>query len=308
MLAISSGLVSSPSSQPFALAAHGWQIDLLPAIGGGISRCRFEGLDVLRPARPDADDALELACFALVPFSNRIAEGRFEFAGVQVALAPNMPGERHCLHGQGWRRPWHVERVEDHRCALIYRHEADEWCWDYLARQVVVCEKQAMSIEIELTNTSPRPMPAGLGMHPYFPLTPDCIVQTDPQYVWLPQGQRPRGERVPVPSSIPLRTGARAATLDLDHCFAGWSRTARITWPARGFAVHMEAGPLLRFLVIYAPPQRGFFCLEPVSHVIDAFNAPRCMDSGMCVLEPGATLRTQMRIRIERVRGSEQLM
>jgi aldose 1-epimerase len=56
----------------------------------------------------------------------------------------------------------------------------------------------------------------------------------------------------------------------------------------------MRAELPLDCLVIYTPAGRPFFCVEPVSHVTDAFNLAEAgrADSGTSVLEPGETLET----------------
>ena len=92
------------------------RVQVLPAQGGGLGCFEWLGRDValplLRPYRPaPADDGAafdpnRLACYALVPWSNRISCGGFEFAGTSVALSPNCPGEPYPIHGSGWRRTW----------------------------------------------------------------------------------------------------------------------------------------------------------------------------------------------------------
>jgi Aldose 1-epimerase len=46
--------------------------------------------------RPTTGDAiLDVACFPLVPFSNRIADGNFSWEGQEIVLQPNFPGRAH---------------------------------------------------------------------------------------------------------------------------------------------------------------------------------------------------------------------
>ena len=63
----------------------------------------------------------------------------------------------------------------------------------------------------------------------------------------------------------------------------------------------MTAEPPLDFLVVYTPPGRPFFCVEPVSHVTDAFNlaAAERGDTGARALERGETLRAVVRLSLE---------
>jgi len=83
------------------LCAGNLALDVAPEIGGSIARFRFGDQDLLRPAPDGANDAGEMANFPLVPFSNRIRDGRFTCDGREVVLAPNLPGDPSPLHGQG---------------------------------------------------------------------------------------------------------------------------------------------------------------------------------------------------------------
>ena len=45
-----------------------------------------------------------------------------------------------------------------------------------------------------------------------------------------------------------------------------------IPWPEWDAALKISAKSPLDYLVIFTPPEEDFFCVEPVSHVTDAFN------------------------------------
>jgi len=59
-------------------------------------------------------------------------------------------------------------------------------------------------------------------------------------------------------------------------------------------------------LVIYSPPGRPFFCLEPVCRTADAINlaAAGRTDTGLLVLEPGRTVRAAATLTPEMGRGN----
>jgi len=123
---------------------------LAPAGGGAIARY-WSGsgrgtVEWLRPTSADAllrGDPYETAGFPLVPYSNRIREGRFAFRGRPVALPPNCPPERHSIHGQGWQAGWTAVDVATAHAELEYRHPADAWPWRYRARQRVTLTPSA---------------------------------------------------------------------------------------------------------------------------------------------------------------------
>ena len=90
-------------------------LDLAPQAGGSIARFTADGsIDLLRPTTPEAvasGRGNESSCYPLVPFSGRIANGRFVFDDTEIVLKPNWPGVRHPMHGDGWAKPWTVARL-----------------------------------------------------------------------------------------------------------------------------------------------------------------------------------------------------
>lgn len=168
-----------------ALAAHGWQLELLPETGGAIAALRRKGRDILRPAPRGTTDPLETGCFPLVPYANRIAGGRFRFGGRDVRLEVPDRFAPHALHGQGWHLPWRVGIERGDRAELACHHPAGAWPWAWTARQRFVLEPDGFNAELALTNESPEPMPAGLGFHPYFPAGPASVLKFAAGSVWL---------------------------------------------------------------------------------------------------------------------------
>jgi aldose 1-epimerase len=58
----------------------------------------------------------------------------------------------------------------------------------------------------------------------------------------------------------------------LDHCSAGWNASAGVVWPDRRVDIRASN---CRYLHIYAPSGREFFCLEPQSAPDGALNRNR---------------------------------
>jgi aldose 1-epimerase len=274
--------------------------DVLPEAGGAVAGFWWERggtrLDWLRPASGAAlagADPCAMGCFPLVPWGNRIRDGRFHFCGRDVRLESDDP---HALHGHGWRRAWHVADRGTAHVALEYRHEADEWPWPYTARQTVSLEHGCLGLTIELTNHGDEIMPAGLGFHPYFPLTPQLALQARTRGLWRTDPERlPCAHEPPPPA---LAAGANAASLALDTVLTGWDGRAELTWPERRCRLALEASwPILSFLAIYLPDARDYLCVEPMSHCADAINIARQggENTGLRVLAPGMTRRASVR-------------
>ena len=58
----------------------------------------LDGVDLLRRAPDGADDPLAMASFPLVPYANRIAQGRFAFDGADHQLPRNFGDHPHSIH------------------------------------------------------------------------------------------------------------------------------------------------------------------------------------------------------------------
>jgi aldose 1-epimerase len=281
---------------------------LAPAIGGAVlrytSRHGPTTVDWLRSTTAEATlgaDPYHTAGFPLVPYSNRIREGRFTFRGRAVALPPNSPPERHSIHGHGWQAAWTPVEVGASHAEVEYRHPADAWPWPYRARQRVSLEPDRLVVELTLTSEAETPMPAGLGWHPYFPRTPRTTVTAAVSGLWRSDDEvMPTTLSAPPPALDPAR-GLRVDEVALDNCFTGWDRRAVVEWPERRARVVVTAESPLDFLMVYTPSGRDFFCLEPVSHAIDAVNlaAAGRTDVGLLALDPGRSLRATITLTPE---------
>src|SRR5262252_7362326 len=114
-------------------------VALAPEAGGSIARFAADGIDLLRPATRQAlasGRGNDTACYPLVPFSGRIANGRLDLDGEQIVLQPNWPGQRHPMHGDGWAQPWKVRATDERSAEIEYAHDARSgWPFRYRARQ-----------------------------------------------------------------------------------------------------------------------------------------------------------------------------
>ena len=288
------------------LRAGGAGLVLAPDVGGAVARYWIDrgatALELLRPwPAPRPGDPFESSAFALVPYSNRIRAGRFGFRGHTVNLPLNRAPDRHSIHGLGWQAAWRPIDVSAREVTLEFRHDAGAWPWAFRTTQHFALEPTALTVVLTLRNESDTTMPAGLGWHPYFPRTPRTTIVADVRAMWLTDDEvMPTRLSAPRPEAD-LSRGVLADTVALDNCFIGWRRRAMIEWPEAGARLVMTADPPLDFLVVFTPRGRSFFCLEPVSHMTDAFNVSAAggTDTGARALEPGETLRAAITLSVE---------
>lgn len=274
------------------------QMDVAPAACGAVTRLSSGDGDRtihwLRPATPSAvpdRDARGMSCFPLVPFSNRIRNGRFTFEGREIELPPNFPPEPHAVHGQGWQTSWALIEQEASSAMIEYRHKPGAWPFAYCARQSFELDPTRARFRITVTNEGQAPMPLGFGFHPFFTRTPRARLKAPVVGMWQTDADAMPTALVPLPPTLPLSgVGIVPAEIALDTHFSGFGGSATIEWPEWQAGLRLETSGPFKFLVVFTPPGQDFFCAEPVTNSIDAFNltAAGRTDAGMIVLAPGA--------------------
>lgn len=234
-----------------------------PGHGGTVRAFSWHGQDVFRPTPEGAgDDPLDTACFAMVPYVNRVAQGRFEFGGHRIQLERNWSEDPHPLHGQGWRRPWSVVSVSATSAALRFEGGGDEWPWRYRGEQHFHLQPAGLSIELSLENLSDHVMPAMLGLHPYFPDPAHARMDALLPRVWLTNQEALPQQEVVTSVAWSFTPERPVRTVVLDHGFTGWNGTATLRWPTRTVSVIATGCESLH---VFVPGDSGkdFFCVEP---------------------------------------------
>ena len=260
---------------------------IMPEVGGCITRYCLKNeeqvLELMRPATQaglSAKDPLEMGCFPWIPFSNWIHNGRFSFQEKQIKMPLNFPPEVHTIHAQGWKAPLTVYEVEENRVVIVHHYFPDEWPFPYLARQTFELNGPSLTVTLKITNSGKTAMPDGIGLHPYFVRTPLAIITVKTEKMWVNDS-----ENIPlclqsVQESECLSQGLNVNKKALDNIFCGWNHEVLISWPEWNASLKISAEVPLDFLVIFIPEDEEYFCVEPVSHVTDAFNLMDRGDSG----------------------------
>jgi aldose 1-epimerase len=289
------------------LSAGDLRATITPEVGGSIASFRTVrgalAIDWLRPASEEglaARNPLAMASFPLVPFCNRIRDGRASFEGRDIRFPPNHPAEDspHPLHGIGWQLPWRVDEATHDEVQLSLRVPASPaWAWAFSSTLEYRLTPSQLQVEIAITNEDTVAMPAGIGHHPYFPHTPGTRITSACAAMW-------KADAEVMPTGIEeteavrkLREGVELRELELDNNFTGWQHRTFIEWPTSEQGPErmlvMEAQPPLDYFVLYCPHQYDYFCAEPVSQCTDWLNLmPRYGQKllGGSRIEPGNTV------------------
>jgi aldose 1-epimerase len=294
------------------LATDSLRLTVLPEAGASVVglelRVGDDWVPVLRPTPPaaiEARNSSDMASFVLAPYSNRIRNARFVFAGAEHCLRPNTP-DGHAIHGDVRKRPWGVRSLERDRIALSFdsREFPDiNFPFPFAVDLAYSLGGDRFDTEIALRNTGDAAMPAGVGFHPYYRRTlldPEEAVELEARVT----GAYP--ELVPTTGPRPLEPREDFARMrpiadtDLDSCFAGWDGHARIRWPRSNVIAEIDCDAPFGHLIVFTPHGKPFFAIEPVSHANNGFNllADGVAGSGVATLERGEELRARFGLRI----------
>jgi aldose 1-epimerase len=288
------GLEMDGSDCIVRLSANNFHVELAPLQGGCLAGYwqMVDGRqhDLLRPTPEPGRRRLapnQFSCFPIAPFFGRARDGKFQWNGKTIQLAFNLPEVRHAVHGHPWQREWRLVSVEENEALIAYDHEAGDWPWAYgVTQQTILDQAGRLSVTLQMTNYATESMPAGLGLHPYFPRQATSMIKA-----YLPDVYQTDVDLLPlarVPNSIPFQDGVPVTALDLDTIFAGWDGVARFN------GLRLTANTT--HATIVAKTGADFFTFEPCTQCSDAINrqATGTDDTGLVALYPGETLTLKM--------------
>jgi aldose 1-epimerase len=281
-----------------------WNLSVAPLLGGSLLACTFDGVPVLQPVvqAPRAGHPAVRCChFPLIPFSNRIENGRFSFNGSPMRLAQNFAGSPHAMHGHGWQAAWQVAERLDASCALTYQQEpATDWPWRYRGRQTIAVAGDALRLTLAIENLGPDAMPCGLGFHPFLPRPAGARLELEAVQVWNGTAGAFPTTRVDVPAALDFRAGPLLSEREgTDHCFDGWKHRATVRYEQGTRTLILDGCEETAYAIVYIPEGADYFCVEPVTHAVNAMNHADAAAGGVWTLKPGATREISMTIQVE---------
>lgn len=292
----------TPTGLPITLERGHQRLQLLPELGGSIGAWDLRQGDtwtpLFRPWNRLAVDSYTYACFPLVPWSNRISGGGFLHDGVFHRIGLNREAEAYPIHGDGWLQPWHIATGDAD--SIILELDSSRFAQNphhYRATQHFILDDTGLTVRLQVTHLGAQPLPYGLGLHPYFPRNATTRLQMHCTGLWLSEADpMPVSHSTILPPTFDYRQPASLDGPMIDHCFTGWDGHATIHYPDRGLTLALTMPDSPGYALMYRPPGLDFFCLEPISHPIDAFHLAG--KPGLQVLETGQSIELTLQIRI----------
>ena len=239
---------------------------VLPEIGARVHRLRVDGVDLLRT--PDGvqahrDDPFFWGAYLMAPWCNRAPAEPFEVAGRTVRLRANF-GDGSAIHGLVYDRPW--ERRDDGSLRVAVNEGVGGWPWAFEVTVRPEVYGRIVSLACELVNRSEAPMPAGIGVHPWF---------VAPVAVGVPaQAAYPMNTASPaLPSPVEGTFDLREAAIPAPGVDATWTNLATpdigLVWPRLGLRATIEVEAPRVCVAVAAPPELGAAAVEPQTHAPD---------------------------------------
>jgi aldose 1-epimerase len=264
-------------------------LTLNPQLGASIVNwtARSNGQSLLRHSDQTALETglpNKLGCFPLAPWSNRIANGGFDCPDGWLTLAPNSLTEPLPIHGSAWQQAWQVVSHSSHEAQLELHSNVP---FAYHARQHFSLHAGCLRIVLQVTHLAQQPAWHGLGLHPYFPRTANTQLKAAAGQVWLcgndklPTGLSPIAE----PWDFSQMRDLPAPLVDNGFC--EWDGHCLIHQPDLGYELDCTAVGS-EYYLLYCPVDQAFFCIEPVSHPVNAHHLPD--KPGLRLLEHGQSL------------------
>jgi aldose 1-epimerase len=223
----------------------------------------------------------------LMPWPNRIRDGRYSFGGRDLQLALTEPKRSNASHGLARWAAWTLEEHTDNSVSLVYRVMAQTgYPWAVDLHVLYDLSADGLTVTQTATNLSGDPAPYACGAHPYLSVG-DGI---DHLELTLPAGTRIVAddrlipvETVPVDPEHDFRVGRPIGAVQFNEGYGGLElvdgvATTTLRDPADGHGVALWVDERIPWLQVYSADdvpglERRSLAVEPMTAPADAFNS-----------------------------------
>jgi aldose 1-epimerase len=273
------------------------EVELVPAVGARLHRLRVFGLDLLRTpddAAEHARDPFSWGAYVMAPWCNRLAAVPTVVGGRTVHLPANF-ADGTAIHGQVFAGRWEVGGDG----SLSITAGGDGWPWPYRCWLRVSISGAVLRVDQSLTNLSEMPMPAGLGLHPWFRRPLELRIDSDSV---VRSNLEPDAAATAVSGRWDLRA-TQAVPDDLDATWlAPGDPAVELRWPELGVIGHLRVRSTAESCIVVASPiTLDAVAVEPQTHAPQGLRRfLRGEPGAMRAIEPGGVLGLTTEIAFER--------
>ena len=238
----------------------------------------------------------------LLPWPNRIRDGRYEFEGKQQQLALTEPARHNASHGLGRYVPWRVLNHEDETVTLqLVIYPQPGWPGTLQARVTYRVDAGGLTVDVEVVNLGANAIPFGYGAHPYITVgekVVDEVILEIPasRYLLVDDRMLPLDLKSVNGTTFDWRTAHRIEDAVLDTAFTDLSREADGRWEVSvrlgDRCTYVWGDEHMRWTQIFTggPYRNTSVAVEPMTCGPDAFN-PGPTHDDLLLLQPDEVLR-----------------
>jgi len=295
----------APTGQQFTIS-RGSATATITELAAGIRRFSIDGVHITEPFDEFASPPMGCG-IVLVPWPNRIREGRWMLDGKPQQLDLTDPGYKQATHGLLRNTAYRVATHDDHAITLeasVYPQHGYPFILDTSVRYELIDD--GLDVTHVVTNHSEAAAPVAIGAHPYFRIgevtTADLMLTVPASTRFeLDDSLLPVAEH-PVDGEFDLREGRLLGEIDLNVTLGSLpegSNSSVLTAPD-GRSIEVWQDESFRFVQVYTPRNfpglggvRHAVAIEPMTAAPDAFNS----GLGLQWVQPGESLTARWGIR-----------
>lgn len=300
----------APSGEQYELTAGDYRATIVE-VGGGVRTCDRGDRPVLHPYPGDAmADGAHGA--PLIPWPNRLADGRYSFAGTEYRVALTEPEKQNAIHGFLQWRSWEPREQTAERivmAARLYPLQGYPFALDVSIEYTL--STTGLTARTTATNIGAAACPYGGGQHPYLSpgtgLIDDSEIELDAGTRILTSADRqlPTGSESVAGTPYDFRRPRRLGELRVDHAFTDLARDADDrAWlrlhGSDGLTAQLWVDPTYPLIEVFTSDtlspdrRRTGLGAEPMTCPPNAFQTGEQVTR----LEPGASISTAWGIQL----------
>jgi aldose 1-epimerase len=277
-------------------------VSVIPSFGGHVNELILKENGVLHSIIDGATTNEELIAnpyyksAKLIPFPNRIKDGKYTFKGKTYQLPINHLAENNAIHGLLYNKPFIVKKMEnDDSSALLqleysYNRELEGYPFAFLLHLEFILNINGLKIKTTVVNKGNSEMPFADGWHPYFTLQESVNNLS----LLIPGSKKIEVDNKMIPTGIKSDmdnfdklTKISDSLFDTTYSIDTETiATTQLSSHSKNLSIHVwqETGlNKYNFVQVYIPPDRNSVAIEPMTSLADAFNNKE----GLIILKPG---------------------
>ncbi len=300
----------APSGEQFEITSGEHRATIVE-VGGGVREYSVAGRDVLDPY-PVQEICDGAHGAPLIPWPNRLADGRYRFEGVDYQVALTEPIKHNAIHGFLRWRAWRtVERASDRVVMGTRLYPLDGYPFALDVCVAYELSDTGLAVSTTAVNIGEQTCPYAAGQHPYLSpgsgLIDDCELEVPARTRIVTDAVRqlPTGKESVQGTPFDFRDARRLGEERMDFAFTDLTRNddghavTRLSAPDGGCAElwvdeHYSIVELYSGDTLGRSRRRRGLGVEPMTCAPNAFQS----GDGLIALEPEQSLTTRWGARL----------